>query len=314
MAKGISIHVGVNVPAAFPESELRRCEDDAKAMFELATAKNVGFTATLLLGPDATFDNVKNAILTAADDLDPGDTFLFTFAGHGTHDVTLDTTIESDGYDESIALADHLLFDNFWRSDLWPSFKPGVRAIAVADCCKAGGVFLILNSLYETLSEISTQPLNVGHLLDAASRLLTRTLQIMSLRKSSLGYGMFLAHPISKPAIKSLVVRRIPEEARRRELETFKEFYAKQQMRATGPITVDRLFLASCEENEDALEGEQHGAFTQALLDIWDSGNFVGNYREFMTAIRSKFSGTVQHPDLQPTPLPGFSDERPFTT
>jgi hypothetical protein len=79
------------------------------------------------------------------------------------------------------------------------------------------------------------------------------------------------------------------------------------------PITVERLFLSACEEGQDAVEGPKHGTFTQALLDVWKDGKFVGNYRDFMTAIQSNFSNTTQHPNLKPVPPPNFSSERPFT-
>jgi metacaspase-1 len=312
MAKGISIHVGVNQPAAFPESELKHCEDDANAMFQLGT--DAGFSpASRLLSKDATFDNVVNAIHAAADELKEGDTFLFTFAGHGTQDVILNTTQEPDGRDETMVLADHLLFDNFWRSDLWPRFKPGVRAIAIADCCNSGGVFRILHFLTQTLREIETQPPNLAIRVEAASRLLVRTSRTLNLRKSSDESQMFFPQRFEYPDLGHLVMRTIPQEARQRELDDFKAFYAKQLVPPSEPITLDRLLLSACEEGEDALEGEKHGAFTQALIDVWNGGKFVGNYRDFMTQIRSEFSGTIQHPDMKPDPLPNFSSEHPFT-
>jgi hypothetical protein len=312
MAKGISIHVGVNRPAFFPQSKLTHCEDDANAMLKISKA--AGFAPTLFLGSNATFDNVVNAIKQAAVDLnEAGSTFLFTFSGHGTQDPTFDLTTEPDGFDETIALSDHLLFDNFWRSDLWPRFQPGVRAIAVADCCHGGGVFLILHLLSEALSATEAQIPGLAPHLEVASLLLSRTSRILSVRKSSLGSRMFFAQPFSEPRIGQLIVRRIPEGARQKELDDFNEFYEKQRVPPTKSITVERLFLAACNENEDAVEGQQHGAFTQVLLDVWDHGGFTGNYREFMSQIQSKFTATIQHPVIRPDPLPAFSSETPFT-
>lgn len=311
MTKGISVHVGVSRPAFFPQSELTHCEDDADAMFQIA--EEAGFESTKLLDKDATFDNVVQAIHDAAQDLDPTGTFLFTFAGHGTQKAGNVTAIEPDGNDESIVLADHFLFDSVWRSDLWPPFKPGMRAIAVADCCRGGGVFLILHSLIEALAGSQMQPANLVSHVEAASRSLSRTLRTLDLPKSLRGSRMFFTQPYVRAEITGLVVRTIPEEVRQQELDGFKDFYAKQLAPPSLPITVDRLFLSACEENEDAVEGEKHGAFTQALLDVWKGGKFVGNYRDFISEIGNKFSGTIQHPNMKPVPPPDFSNQHPFT-
>ena len=312
MKKGISIHLGVNRPGAFPQSELTHCEDDANAMYQLAGT--AGFTASRLLGSDATFDQVVAEIQKAADNLNPGDTFLFTFAGHGFRDhVTVDTINEPDGINESIALADRFLLDDFWRGDLWPRFQAGVRAITIPDCCHSGGVLFILNLLHEALSATGTELGSPGLHLDTVSRFLARTSASLYLRKSSRGGRMFFTQPFSEPTIGDLILRVIPERLAQKELNDHKSFYDEQRIPPTKPIVVERLFLAACGEREDAVEGEHHGAFTQALLDVWNGGNFVGNYRDFMNQIQSSFTNTNQHPVIGPVPLPAFSSEHPFT-
>jgi metacaspase-1 len=310
MTKGISIHVGVNRPEYFPQSELVHCEDDANAMLEIAVA--AGFTPTLFRGSNATLDDVVTAIKQAAIDLESGDTFLFTFSGHGIQEPTYDLGNDPDGVDETIALSDLLLFGNQWRSELWPRFKAGVRAVAVADCCHSGGVFLILHFLNEAVKELQVPHLTAH--VEAASAILNRASRLISLTKSSAGDLIFFARPSQPPALSDLVVRSIPQEVSRRELKEHKDFYARQLVPPSAPITVDRLYLTACEEGEVAIEGAQHGAFTQVLLDVWNNGKFVGNYRDFMTEIRAKFSDSaIQHPDLKPDPLPSFSSEHPFT-
>jgi len=310
MAKGISIHVGVNRPAFFPQSELTHCEADADSMFEIAKA--AGFTSTKLVGDDATFDNVVQAIHEAAHDLDPAGTFLFTFAGHGIQEPGNLTATELDGNDESIVLADHFLFDNFWLSDLWPSFnKPGQRAIAVADCCHGGGVYLILHLLTAELTASHLQS-HLVHRVEAA-RSLKQTVGVLDLGKSIRESRTFFTQSDVLAQVAGLVVRTIPHVVRQEELGSYKDFYAKQLVPQTSPITIERLFLSACEEGEDAVEGAKHGAFTQALLDVWRDGDFVGNYLDFMAEIQNKFGQTTQHPKLTPDPPPNFSSERPFT-
>src|SRR6185369_15992203 len=121
MPKAISIHVGVNEVTSnvFHAPPLHHAEDDAMAMFDLA--KKAGFEAnwkstktgksSLLLGPDATYSNVTKAVLDAANDLDPGSIFLFTFSGHGDASFLDHPAVPEDGKNETIVLTDHLLFD-----------------------------------------------------------------------------------------------------------------------------------------------------------------------------------------------------------
>jgi hypothetical protein len=140
MTIGISVNVGLNkvTSSVFHADPLLGCENDAKAMHGIAMNQPTKFDAglsKLLIGPDATLENVVNAVKAAAAKLEAGDLFLFTFAGHGTFKVRPTATEETDKHDESIVLADHLLLDNSWRNELWPLFKPGVRAVAIADCC-----------------------------------------------------------------------------------------------------------------------------------------------------------------------------------
>ena len=82
--RGISVHIGVNVidhDHYVDMTDLDFCEADAEAMNELAA--NQGFETHLLLGKQATRDNVTKAISDAADELKAGDILLVTYAGHG---------------------------------------------------------------------------------------------------------------------------------------------------------------------------------------------------------------------------------------
>src|SRR5687767_11690455 len=100
MAKGISLHVGVNETIAdgIDVSPLEGCVNDAEAMQEIAQSR--GFTTQLLVQGAATFDAVRSEIRAAAQQLDEGDIFLFTFSGHGTSRAAPANTDESDFYDE----------------------------------------------------------------------------------------------------------------------------------------------------------------------------------------------------------------------
>ena len=300
MAKGISINVGINQvkSSTFSAPPLNCCEADANAMFNLACAPGgagflPGWKSPLknqgapLLGDDATFKNVVDAIHAAAAALDPGDVFLFTFAGHGVQTILKPGEAEPDGVNETVVLVDHMILDSFWNSDLWPSFKPGVRAVAIADCCHGKGVFT--NLFMESLKQLFAQALK------------------------TLG---FLSSADSSEAVRNgKRVREIDDAERRKELNTFKEFYDSQRAVPSPPKSIDvsRILLSACQANEDAVEDTSHGAFTQALLNVWNNGGFQGDYKKFIKDIRSTITGTDQHPDLAQEGQPDFTSQRPFS-
>jgi len=143
MARGISLHVGINqVDPSFPNAPtLIGCENDARAMLQVATLHGFSFSQ-LLLGAEATYNRVISGISGAASTLDAGDIFLFTFAGHGSGEVDRDND-ELDHQDETILLFDGLLFDDVLRLEFWPQFKAGVRILMVSDSCHSGSVATI---------------------------------------------------------------------------------------------------------------------------------------------------------------------------
>lgn len=74
------------------------------------------------------------------------------------------------------------------------------------------------------------------------------------------------------------------------------------------------LLISGCQDNQFSLDGDTNGAFTGALLEVWDQGAFRGDHRSFHRAIQNKLPAT-QSPNLYTTgSLPtGFLGERPFT-
>ncbi len=300
MPQAISLNVGINrvISTVFTADDLKCAEDDARSMFKIAA--KAGFESAWqnpttglpepLLGDAATFNNVVDSIRKAAKKLeDGGGVFLFTFAGHGTQKTLKTGIAEPDGNDESIVLADHLLFDIVWENDLWPRFKAGVRAIAIADCCHAGGTLTTLERLKNFIAGVA---------------------EMFGLRGP-------------EPSVQSeRVVRRLHQQEQRKELDTFKDFYDKQTAlpAPSQGILVSRVLLSACGAHEDAVELDSHGAFTQALLDVWNdgafpalNGAFTNNYIGFMDAIKSKFNDPNQHPQIRQEGQPDFSNQRPFS-
>lgn len=140
MARGISLHIGVNDVDSRHyggwSSPLKACENDARDMFELARAQ--GFDSRLLLAADATRGAVTGAIEEAAAALDTGDIFLLTYAGHGGQLKDMDGD-EEDQKDETWVLYDGQLLDDELYV-LWAGFKPRVRVLMLSDSCHSGSV------------------------------------------------------------------------------------------------------------------------------------------------------------------------------
>ncbi len=143
MAKGISIHIGLNHvdPAHYEgwDGALNACVADATDM--RALAKKRGFKENLmLLDEAATASAVTAAIGDAAKTLGKGDLLLLTYSGHGgqvkdrNHEKD-----EKDRMDETWVLFDRELVDDELYT-LWGKFKPGVRILTLSDSCHSGTV------------------------------------------------------------------------------------------------------------------------------------------------------------------------------
>ena len=141
MAKGISLHIGLNSvdPAHYDgwDGMLAACEFDAKDMVKLATKH--GFEErTLLLTKEATTEEVIQAMQSAAKKLTKGDIFLLTYSGHGGQvpDSNFD---EDDRKDETWVLFNRQLVDDELHG-LYAGFKAGVRIMVLSDSCHSGTV------------------------------------------------------------------------------------------------------------------------------------------------------------------------------
>src|SRR4051794_1288691 len=127
MAKGISLHVGLNRvdPAAYNnwDGALAGCENDARSMRDIADG--CGYSSTLLLNDQATAAAVLDAIGQASRQLVQDDYLFLTFSGHGgqVEDTNGD---EDDQQDETWVLYDRMLVDDELYS-LWSQFAAGVR-------------------------------------------------------------------------------------------------------------------------------------------------------------------------------------------
>jgi len=239
MARGISIHVGVNKPdPSFQMTPLNACVNDAVEMEKLASDHN--FTTQLFIDDQAKFEPLKKAILEAAGKLKSGDIFLFTFSGHGSGVLRDDN--EDDGQDEAILLHDCVLVDNYISRNLWSRFDEGVRILGVADCCHGGSTFL--SFLFHKVMDPVTS------FFGSAMK-------------------MFAGSPVRlQPQLKDLTSS---DQSRIRQASVSLGEQIDTELATEGrdpKATI--LTLAACNDFEKALDGvdgNDNGAFTKALLE-----------------------------------------------
>lgn len=285
--KGLSLHVGVNTvdPNHYDgwDGKLTACEADALDMEALAQSE--GFEPTRLLTADATRQNVVDHIERAAADLKAGDMFLFTVSGHGGRVPDFNQDEDHDGdekMDETLCLFDFQIADDELYM-LWAKFRAGVRVLLVPDTCHSGSMA------------------RIG--LTAPTMLFGRPIVV-------------------NPSVRAMPLHiedrvwRANEAAYR---EASKSYSALKESVMTAPLSspiqASVLNLGACKDTQFAMDGANNGAFTGALLKVWDGGNFTGDYYAFRTAIDDEINSDSQNPQLFEPLLkdPNFVTDRPFT-
>jgi lysophospholipase L1-like esterase len=252
--RGWSLHIGMNQidPGHYGDTgELFACHFDAQDMARIA--KQRGFKKVeLLLDGQATREAVKELITQAADQLKAGDTFLFTYAGHGSQipDFNAD---ESDGADETLCLFDGMLIDDELYQ-LWSCFADDVRIVMISDSCHSGSV---LRAVRRNPAERPT-----GKTAGIRSRLLPLHIAARTFREHREFYTAIGRKHLS--ADPGLLIREL-------------------DMPLRGPV----LLLSGCQDNQESQDGIGNGRFTQELLLVWDGGRFTGNWRELHRRIVS---------------------------
>jgi metacaspase-1 len=238
MAKGISIHIGVNYVDSKVdgnENRLPWCVNDANTMRDIAESK--GFDWLLLLNEGATKKRLLDALSIAAASLNSGDILLLSFSGHG------DSLADNNGDEDDKKDESWLMYDGWLRDDLlyaaWKEFKKGVRIVVVSDSCHSGTVVKPAEPPAEPLANYQNQE-STWHpyrgILDGAA---TQTS----------GNG---------------------------DLE----------------VRASVILLAACEDSKltPASGGKELSWFTQAMVDVWDNGNFTGDYHALLQAIAGRFA------------------------
>lgn len=327
MAKGISVHIGVNLldRVNFYKNttlkDLKSCVNDAVEMKKLAARK--GFQ------PKDVLQNPKKAAVKelikniAKNELDEGDIFLITFSGHGGQikDRNRDERFDRFLLDETWCLFDKPMSDDEIL-DLWTDFKEGVRVLIISDSCHSGGMIDVFrlglnNSIRSALFSrgfdfesfehqlLHENGLNLETPANSASN---KNLQILKelklLGKVKKGFSD------NKKNITGQLVKKIPNKileqlcfvenrsvfendqkiAREnliRKLETTSANHVQELKKASV------ISISACEDWQKTLDGvseTDNSDFTKALLSLFNgpAPEFSGNYIELRTALFNK--------------------------
>lgn len=277
--RAYSLHVGVNSIDRIHygiDGKLEGCENDARAMRELAQAQ--GYESHILLTRDATREAVIAEMHRAARDLRNGDQFLFTFAAHGARikDLNGDEAGSRNGkMDSTLCLYDaQFIDDEMWH--IYAQFDEGVRIMSIGDTCHSG-----------TLAR--------------------------GLRAEALQVGMPKARSLSTGEAQQVYDEHV-------------EFYTKLAMSVphvngsilTSPVKTNvrasYIHFGACQDEQKALDGAENGAFTTALLRVWDQGKFQGDHYRLFEKICDEMTNSSQTPNLFPRDGKddAFFKQRPF--
>ena len=292
-ARAVSLHIGLNTVSASAyggwTGPLASCEFDANDMAVLARAQDI--KASVLLTKKATRAKTLAGIRAAAKSLRAGDLFFLTYSGHGGQvpDVTGD---EADKQDETWCLYDGQLIDDELYFEL-SRFAAGVRILVLSDSCHSGTVTRARPPSTDPAlgtARSKMMPIEVGRRVYARHQAFYDKLQndvAKSAGKAS------IADPDAVLSNLSVSGGRVNAIVRK-----FKAAV---------------ILISGCQDNQTSMDGDQNGAFTAQLLQVWNLGAYQGNYASFHAAIRAGMS-SAQTPNLY---LLGnvarFVAQRPFT-
>lgn len=278
MPIGMSIHIGINelspdFKVLTEQFQLRNCIKDAESMADIA--RKAGYERIVSLhNKEATFKNLYRELGAVAKKLRRKDILLLSFAGHGAQVPNSPGHI-LDRKDEAWVLYDRPLI-NFELMGMLSWFRRKVRIIIVEDCCRKGDLFFIKNP-----------------------EMRERAINDKRYRPRLLPLGII-------ETIFGLLEDRAPDSD-----------LVIPKVRNFSELSSSVIILHACSENQLAFdrygENPHQGFFTSRLLEVWNNGQFQGNYFDFHHNI-IKGMPPNQSPDLETIGYynPRFLNMRPF--
>jgi hypothetical protein len=282
MPRGISLHVGLNKvdPNHYGgwDGALTACEFDANDMESLAQTR--GFETNKLLTTDATADNVRGAIESAAGELEPGDIFFVTYSGHGGQVPDANGEGERDNSDETWLAYDRQIVDDELY-ELWAKFKPGVRILVLSDSCHSGSVNKAITNRRSVPDPVAT-----------AEEAAKQEPRFRALPRDK----MVLTYAQNQPLYDGI------------------QDQVASSTKSASEVGARVVLISGCQDEQLSRDGFKNGAFTGKLLEVWADGAFTGAYPAFHEAIRSQMPDD-QQPNYNPVGAenPDFEQQNPFT-
>jgi len=271
--KALSLHIGLNEVdgAAYGgwTGPLAACEFDANDMAAIAKSKSM--KPTVLLTKKATRSNVLQAMRASAKALGSGDLFFMSYSGHGGQvpDVSGD---EADKQDETWCLYDGQLIDDELYFEL-AKFASGVRILVLSDSCHSGSV-----------TRAAPVPTTTPSL---RPKMMPPAVAMRTYRDHQAFYDK-LQLDVAKQAGKTAVD---PDTA-------LAAVAASPRLGAiVKRFKPSAVLISGCQDNQTSMDGEHNGAFTEALLRVWNNGTFSGSYGSFHARIRGSMPAS-QSPNL----------------
>jgi hypothetical protein len=286
---GIALCIGINAvdPLEYPgfKTPLANAENDAEAMAQIA--RKQGFTVEIFKTNNARKRAVLDRIQDVASKLEASDVFMLSFAGHGSV-VPDDNGDEPSGYDQTWCLFDAQLVDDELYNAL-SRFKTGVRIILFSDSCHSGSIIRV--AVGKTKTDI--------------------------FRATDKEWEFFQRS--NKSAYDLRPYRQLPPAIARNAYFKNKSASPRNRFGVSGSqVSASAISIVACKDDELASDsGGNHGVFTDALLKIWNDGQFSGDYPSFHLAIRPK--AKQKNPDQSAVRTndgkawPNFDKQKPFT-
>ncbi len=244
MSKGIALTIGLN--SIDPEHYGGWSGDlnscELDANEMTEIAKSTEFKTEELLTKKATRSNVINEILKASKSLKPGDILLLVYSGHGGQIPDLNNE-ENDYWDETWCLYDGELIDDELYH-LFGKFEKGIRIVVFSDSCHSGTV--LKAAYYRGI--ITAQSSNA----EPQKKFMPRDICLRTYRQNKEFYNKILKD------------------------STLKE--------APGSVKASVMLISGCQDSQYSLDGisiSSNSLFTDNLLQVWNNGNFKGNYKFF---------------------------------
>jgi metacaspase-1 len=286
-ATALSLHIGLNAvdPGHYDgwSGELAACERDATDMAALARSQRM--RPSVLLTRSATRARTFAAVRTAAKVLKRGDLFFLTYSGHGGQvpDVTGE---ETDKRDETWCLFDGQVIDDEIYIEL-ARFASGVRILVLSDSCHSGTI---------------TRDVMAPGMGSQRSRMMPPAVARGTYEKNKEFYDD--------------LQRSIAKAAKRKTQDpdaVLASLDLDPRLTAIAPkFKAAALLISGCQDNQTSMDGDPNGAFTGALLKVWNNGGFTGDYARFHKQIVKGLPAS-QTPNLFPLGAAGrFIKQQPF--